>query len=90
MAGAQLQRHLHLHFFRAMAGRMLSGGRHNTKHVASSMRSDDCDVATMTSHGDEYGEDDGDGDGEYGGDGDEDGFMDGLTGGMDVCEWLDG
>ena len=41
------------------------------------MRSDDCDVATMTSHGDEYGEDDGDGDGEYGGDDDDDGCMDG-------------
>ena len=41
------------------------------------MRSHDCDVPTMTSHGDEYGEDDGDGDGEYGGDDDDDGFMDG-------------
>ena len=47
------------------------------------MKSQNCDMPTMTSNGDEYGEDDFDGDGEYGCDCDEDGFMDGL-----LDEWM--
>ena len=62
-------------------------GRRNAigtpKNVTESMKSQNCDMPTMTSNGDEYCEDDFDGDGEYCCDCHEDGFLDGL-----LDEWM--